>query len=446
MIYDMLFDYQKKTVNALKEYDSCGLFYDVGCGKTITSLALYEDKLIRRLVDKLIVVCLYSKIEEWQKDIEHFFPFSKVLIFDGKDKTLRDFRKGDWDICIINFEKTWRNKDLYLISNRTMIIIDESHKIHDSETKIGKFMKGSETCTPYKIILTATPMSKGYIDIYNQFYFLGLLDMRLNEFKKKYCIEQLVFFPGMKPFKKITGYRNTQDLDLLIQRYTRYHKREIADNMLPEEIVIPIKIDSKYRKIMKDRVYEDIVLDKVSRKRLADKSLCSGTIMGKTLVSENGEPLNRVYQLNKYKINWIKDFLESFQERVVIYYLYDHQCEQLYNMIRDLDRPCARYNSTYKEQATFENNDNAVLLVQYKSGSTGLDWLKSAYVEIFYTLPDSYIEFYQAKGRINRIGQTHKPLYYILLAGDEKSADNLNYQALLNQEDFTDDFYDRNFN
>ena len=64
MIYDMLFDYQKKTVNALKEYDSCGLFYDVGCGKTITSLALYEDKLVRRLVDKLIVVCLYSKIEE----------------------------------------------------------------------------------------------------------------------------------------------------------------------------------------------------------------------------------------------------------------------------------------------------------------------------------------------------------------------------------------------
>ena len=91
--------------------------------------------------------------------------------------------------------------------------------------------------------------------------------MSLNEFKKKYCIEQLVFFPGMKPFKKITGYRNTQDLDLLIQRYTRYHKREIADNMLPEEIVIPIKIDSKYRKIMRDRVYEDIVLDKVSRKR-----------------------------------------------------------------------------------------------------------------------------------------------------------------------------------
>ena len=84
--------------------------------------------------------------------------------------------------------------------------------------------------------------------------------------------------------------------------------------------------------------------------------------------------------------------------------------------------------------------------MQYKSGSTGLDWLKQAYVEIFYTLPDSYIEFYQAKGRINRVGQTKKPLYYILLAGDSKSADNLNYQALKNKTDFNDDFYERNFN
>lgn len=446
MLYDILFDYQKQTVDELKQYDSCALFYDVGCGKTYTSLALYEDKLIRRLVDKLVIVCLYSKIEEWEHDVKKWFPFSKVLIMNGKKKRKKEFMSDNWDVCIINFEKTWRSNDLFLINNRTMIIVDESHKIKEPTTKIGNFMRLWGQNTPYKIILTATPMGQGYVDIYNQLYFLGLISGSFKAFKERYCNEQLVFYPNMKPFRKIVSYKNTAELDNVIKKYARYHTRTISDELLPEEIVVPIKIDDKYKKIMRDRVYEDIVMDKVSRKRLADKSLCSGTLMGKTLLSENGEPQNRIYQLNKYKINWIKDFLDGFSERVVIYYEYDHQCSQLYDEISKLKRPCARFNSTYKEKNIFEENENAVILVQYKSGSTGLDWLKQAYVEIFYTLPDSYIEFYQAKGRINRVGQTKKPLYYILLAGDSKSADNLNYQALKNKTDFNDDFYERNFN
>lgn len=454
MLYDILFDYQKKTVDELKDFDSCALFYDVGCGKTYTSLALYENKLIRRLVDRLVVICLVSKIEEWKHDIEKWFPFSKVLVMDGSNRSHDMFKSNNWDICLINFEKTWRTNELLMVGNRTMIVIDESHKIKEPTTKIGKYMKLLSQVTPYKVLLTATPMSQGYIDMYNQLYFLGLTNMSYDAFKKKYCIEQMVYFAGMRPFKKICAYKNTDELDLVIKKYARYHTRTIADELLPEEIVVPIQIDNKYNKILKDRVYKDIVMDKVSRKRLADKSMCSGTIMGKALLNigcnvdidtmlakRDYNDLDRLYQLNTYKLDWVRDFLEGFNERVVIYYLYDHQCDQLYDMITKLKRPCARFNGEYKEKEIFEDNDNAVILVQYKSGSTGLDWLKSSYVEIFYTLPDSYIEFYQAKGRINRVGQTKKPLYYILLAGNDRSADNMNYKALKNMTDFNDEFY-----
>ena len=46
-------------------------------------------------------------------------------------------------------------------------------------------------------------------DLYNQLYFLGLIDIGLNLFKETYCNEQLVFYPGMKPFKKIITRRTT---------------------------------------------------------------------------------------------------------------------------------------------------------------------------------------------------------------------------------------------
>ena len=287
MLYNLLYDYQKKTVDDLKDFDSCGLFYDVGCGKSITSLALYEQKLVQKKCNKLIIVCLCAKINEWKCDCEKWFPFSKVIVLDNKKKSKEDFLYGNFDIAIINFEKTWRYEDLRLINNKFYIIVDESHKIKESTTKVGKFMQQISYLTPYKCILTATPMGNGYIDLYNQLYFLGLLGGTLTRFKENYCNEQLVYYPGMKPFKKIVGYHHTEELDLLINKYARYYERKIDDELIPSEIVIPFELDKQYNKIAKTRVYEDISLDKVTSKRLGLKSLCSGTIMGNTLVDPN---------------------------------------------------------------------------------------------------------------------------------------------------------------
>lgn len=445
MLYNLLYPYQKNIVNDLKDFDSSALFMDVGTGKSITSLALYEQKLVQSKCKKLLIVCLCAKLNEWKIDCEKWFPFSKVIILDNKKKSKEAFLNRDFDIAIINFEKTWRYEDLrFIINNEFYIIIDESHKIKESTTKVGKFMQELSLLTPYKCILTATPMGNGYIDLYNQLYFLGLLGISLQRFKDNYCNEQLVYYAGMKPFKKIVSYHHTEKLDLLVNKYARYYERKIDDDLVPSEIVVPFELDKQYNKIARDRVYEDISLDKVTSKRLGLKSLCSGTIMGNALVDVNGD-LHREYQLNTYKLDWIKDFLENFNERVVIFYMFDHQRDQLYDMITKLKRPAARYCADYKEEQVFNENDNAVAIVQYKSGSTGIDWLKQSYVCIFYSLPDSYIEFYQAKGRINRVGQTKKPIYYILVSKGYNSVDEINYNALKNKQDFNDEFFENNF-
>lgn len=439
MLYDLLYDYQKKIVDDLKIYDSNALFLDVGCGKSITSLALFEQKQIRKKCKKLLIICICAKINEWVHDCERWFPFSKTIVIN-KDSSKREFESGNFDIAIINFEKTWRYNGLLTIDNECMIIIDESHKIKESTTKVGQFMQLLGQRTLYKTILTATPMGNGYIDLYNQLYFLGLNDMSLNGFKEKYCNEKLVYIPGSRPFRQIVGYHNTEELDLIVNKYARYYERKLDDSLVPSEIVIPIELDKKYSKIRRDKVYNDIVLDKIGMRRVALKSLCSGTIIGNTLVDENNR--HREYQLNTNKLDWVKSFLEDFNERVVIFYCYDHQRDQLYDMITKLKRPCARYCSEYKEQDIFEDNDNAVILVQYKSGSTGIDFLKKSYVGIFYCLPDSYIEFYQAKGRLNRVGQTKKPLYYLLVSEGKYSVDGMNYEALSNKQDFNDNFFE----
>lgn len=445
-MYDLLYPYQQKIFNELKDFDSCGLFMDVGCGKSITSLALADNKMAQGKVRKLIIVCLHAKMLEWKIDCEKYFPFYKTCVMDGKTKSIRQFRKYDWDILIINFEKVWRTDRLInFINPETMIIVDESHKIKEHTTKVGKYMTMISQLTPYKIILTATPMGNGYIDLYNQLKFLGLMNYSYKFFEDRYCVTQLMYFPNSRPFKKVVRYKNEWEIEAIVKKYCRYYQRKIDDDLVPSEIVVPIKIDEKYNKIARDRVYKDIVLDKTSRKRLGLKSLCSGTIMGKTLVDTEGESLDRLYQLNTYKLDWVKSFIEDFKERVVIFYQYEHQRQQLEELCKKMKRCVASYCGDIKEDNIFKEHDDCVILVQYKSGATGVDWLKLSYVAIFYCLPDGYIEFKQAKGRLNRIGQTKKPLYYILVSEGAKSVDKLNYKALQENTDFNDIFFESNF-
>ena len=445
-MYDLLYSYQQKIFNELKDFDSCGLFMDVGCGKSITSLALADYKMAQGKVRKLIIVCLHAKMLEWKIDCEKYFPFYKVCIMDGKKKSISQFRKYDWDILIINFEKVWGTDRLInFINPETMIIVDESHKIKEHTTKVGKYMTMISQFTPYKIILTATPMGNGYIDLYNQLKFLGLMNYSYKFFEDRYCVTQLMYFPNSRPFKKVVRYKNEWELDAIVKKYCRYYQRKIDDDLVPSEIVVPIKLDEKYNKILRDRVYKDIVLDKTSRKRLGLKSLCSGTIMGKTLVDLEGNSLDRLYQLNTYKLDWVKSFIEDFKERVVIFYQFEHQRQQLEELCKKMKRCVASYCGEIKEDNIFKENDDCVVLVQYKSGATGIDWLKLSYVAIFYCLPDGYIEFKQAKGRLNRIGQTKKPLYYILVSEGAKSVDKLNYKALQENTDFNDIFFENNF-
>ena len=445
MIYNYLYDYQKNIVDTLKVHDSVALFTDTGTGKSYMSIGLYQEKWKEKKVNKCLVICLLGKIEAWVEDFKKWQPFDRVLVLDGKKETMKKYRAGEFEVAVVNFEKTWRLPDLLTYTDEhTMIIIDESHKIKSDNTKQGNFIALLGNKTPYKVILTATPMGNGYIDIYNQFYFLGLIGMSFKEFEKNFVNYSLMYIPGMKPFKKVSGYKNTDILDNLVQKYCVFYERKVGDELVPSEIEIEVPLDKLFNKLNKDRVYKDIVLNNVSAKRLALKSLCSGSVMGKPIINNN-EGETKVYQINKYKIDWVKTFLETFNDRVVIFYQYKHQCEQLYNEIAKTKRPVARYNSEYKEKDIFLDNKDCVLLVQYKSGGTGIDWLKQSYVGIFYCLPDSYIEFYQAKGRIDRNGQNKKPLFYILNAKGSNSIDKLNYKALLEKTDFNDEFFERNF-
>lgn len=401
--------------------------------------SMFEKHINYHNAKRMIIICLKSKIEEWQKDCTELFPNKKIIIANKKianDITLKKF-----DILIINFEMTWRMPSELLMAtdNYTFIAIDESHKAKEPTSKQTKFIINLGDQTVLKTIATATPMEQGYHNLYAQFRFLGLLGGSYTEFKNRFCIE-VSQFTGSSYYKKISGYKNIEELDYIIAKYCRYYERQIKDNLEPRVFEIEVPIDKNYTKIAKDRVYKEIVLSHVSQKRHALKALCSGVIVGRDLEENYYE-----YNMNNYKLEWVIDFIKSNNNRIIIFYQYNIERDCLYNAIKELNRNVARYCGKFKEHEIFIKNNDCVILCQFKSGSTGIDWLKLSNIMIFYTLPDSYTEFYQTKGRIDRIGQINRPNYIILLSKHNMAVDRLCYESLKNKQDFTDLVFQKNF-
>lgn len=160
-----LFDYQKEIVQRANK--SNALFMKMGTGKTITSLKIAE----KWQCEKLLVVCLKSKIQDWIDEIE--------------EETY--FIKGEY--MVINFESVWRStKAIDFCNNKTMIIVDESHKIKNPKSKVSQYMRYLGNMTKYKLVLTGTPQNEEYYDYWMQMGFIDspLYKIPLKDFENYY--------------------------------------------------------------------------------------------------------------------------------------------------------------------------------------------------------------------------------------------------------------------
>lgn len=417
-----LFDYQQKIVDEQSKRKSINLFMGMGTGKTVTSLALFE----KQPTTKILVICLISKMQDWSDDLKKELNIDATILNKGSNKN-KELLLNDSKAYIINFESAWRLIDLLKwVGKDTTIIIDESHKCKSVSSKIGKFITKLKERTPYKIILTGTPQSSGYIDYYNQLRFTDTFTIPYKQFCDRYCVYETMNFTGY-PFKKLVGYQNTNELDKIINENCAFFERSVDNSLIPSDVDAKLETPKKYKPFKKVRIYEDYAADNSSKLFVSLRTLCSGFI--------------DKYDLDKEKIKWLKDFLEDLNDRVVIYYNFNKERDDIIELLTSLNIPYSEYNGRTKDLTNFKTHKNGVAICQYISASTGLNDLVLSHLCVFYSPTLNYIDFSQAKKRIDRIGQTQKPLYYYLYC--KGTVEEKIYDALKKGQDFDDKMFER---
>ena len=412
------------------------LGFDTGTGKTVTSLAVAERLFNAGLINSLIIICPVSKVNDWDHDTDE-----EVSNIDT--------------VIVTSFQSAWRDKYKARLENicktgNALLIIDEGHKMKTYDSKQSKFIQHlAETYEPYTLVLSATSQNKKYIDLYPQYKVLysNLFDIKAKDFKKEYCVEaanyNLVYAGKARfPYNEIIGYKHTEEMDREILKYTYYKKYE-------SEYDRPIEIPQLF-KMTSDMKYfkEKKVWPKMDEKAL-QSALESGDIsnIDTEFIIATRPALHHIYMRescsgfiqNKFlkdnpKLQWLKDFLEGNEGRIVVFTNFIAETVLISRLCNEMNRSCCIYDGSNKDLTNWHEKEDCVAIVNVVAGGAGINDFAKTNIAIFFSPPENYIDFTQAKGRIDRIGQTKQPVYYYLqVAG---SVEPMIYKSLKEGKDF----------
>lgn len=416
-----LFDYQQEAIKNFKEKPLN--LSDTGVGKSYMSIGSY----VKSKCDKLLIICLAPKVLDFVEDGEEF------------DLTITPLNKGtkknrellsESNHVAISFESSWRLTELLKwVDENSFIIIDESHKVGVSKSKVTKFVMQLSKKAKYTYLCTATPVSNDKLENwYSQLYIANVFRKSKKEFEQLFVIKQMRQMGSMR-FMDVVGYKNEHLLQKMIDEASVNYKRD--KNYLPQDYVYKTKKPVMYNKLKKNRIYKDdygniVELDNASNLFNRLRQVSHG-FLGGVLKPVSKEPFDRLEAILETHNN----------ERVVIFYNYQSEYLMLRMLLDKLKRPYGVYNGSMKELDNFKQNENGVVLAQYKSASTGINDFVISNVMIFNSLPLSSTEYLQARGRIDRHKQTKTPLYYHIVP--DTQIEKKIFDTVTNGKDFTNE-------
>ena len=168
------FPYQHEAFLAIKDKPYAAIFHEQGLGKTKIAIDLLLYWLDKRDIDTVMIVTRKTLVANWVGEFDtHTNLRPKVL--DTKKKSNYFILNSAARIIVTNFETISTEQDrlqLFLKTRNVAIIIDESTKIKNPESKLTQDFFAISPLFKIKVIMTGTPVANRPYDIWAQIYFL----------------------------------------------------------------------------------------------------------------------------------------------------------------------------------------------------------------------------------------------------------------------------------
>lgn len=435
-----------------------GLLFEMGCGKTLTAIAIAGALYRSNRIARVLVAAPTTVCDVWAKDLARFAAFNytaEVLLGDKKQRLAGLKRLNDWQasglkIAVINYESTWREgiQEALLDYHADLVICDESQRIKTHNAAQSKAMHRLGDLAAYRLILSGTPVQNNAVDIYSQYRFLdpGVFGGNFYAFKNRYCVM------GGYGQHQIVGYRHTDDLIRKIYSIAyRVTKEECLD--LPAQTFQSYTVQfSKAERAAYDQLRRSSFVELEG-----DKSITATTVLTKILrlaqltggfYTADGE--ERPTQANSAKLDALDEILDDYVlgagQKLVIFARFRAEVKAICAL---LEKKGIRHGSIWGDvpQADrgaiaedFQTNpETKAFVAQIQTAGLGIT-LHAASVAVFYSLDFNYSNYAQALARIHRIGQQYPVTYIHLLV--ENTIDAKTLDVLAKKENLAESIVD----
>ena len=423
-----LYKFQKDALDALSGYDNVLLAWQMGTGKTVSSI----EQARRFSSDFLVCLVLKSTVGQWLECIEEQLPDHKA--FNGYKKSKNDgidaFISYTGKKALVLGYDAYKQQSAeklrkYIEKNNEnfTMICDESSLIGHMNSERTRAV--IHTKTAHKILLSGTPAAGGRLEtLIPSAHMLGW-NISKRDFLNNYCVVKNWTNPAMPwvPIQIITGYKNIDDLHIQLENHgTSFITMEEAGVQLPETSDVFMDtgtLEKQYKEMKKDGITvidgRQIVGDTPLTKMLCLRQICS------------------IY--SKERRGAVKELIEQADgERVVVFYNWNAEKDALIKICEELDRPASIVSGKEKNLKNYEKKKDCVIICQYQAAAMGLN-LQKARIAIFYSPCLSYSDFEQAKARIHRIGQKKSVVFYYPLC--KGSIEEKVYSTLKERKSYT---------
>ncbi len=462
---------------------SFAFFFEQGVGKSRTTLEVLKYKYNQAgRVLRTLIVCPPLVIPNWREEWLRFTKINPKLViplYGSQVKRIKTFKKSiemcpSGFVAITNYESLLM-KDLFKEFQdwaAEAMVFDESHKLKSHSTARSKqaftlanpwdFVNKKPVNTPFKYLLSGTPVLNSPMDIFQQFKVMDggqVFGSNYFAFRARYFRDRNAGMPKDRYFPKwelMTLAKDGVDAEgelnsKIHAKSMRVTKLECLD--LPDEVSIPIKVgmspeqERLYREMKRDFLtfYKSkaCVATLAITKALRLLQITSGYVSAWTPGEDEG-PIEHTLGSTP-KRDALKDLLEEITgagHKVLVWSVFKHNYQTIREVCDELKIKYVEVHgeiSEAKKRANVDafksDKDISVFIGHPGSGGIGLNLTCASY-SIFYSRSFSLEHYLQARARNHRGGATQKVTHYDLIAND--TIDELVLEALENKQTMSD--------
>jgi len=420
-------DMHQYQVWAIKQgltHEQMALWLDMGLGKTVVALSIITERMARFQVYGTLVVAPKRVCQTVWKQEAKKWTHSQGLTFSTIIGTVTQRTRAAMvkaDVYLISYENLvwlvdllqvkYADRGQYLPFN--MLVYDESTKLKDAGTKRHEALRKIIGHAPYRLGLTGTPASNGYLDLFGQFLAIdsgqrlgtGITAYKDTYFEKGYRAYEL----DLKVGAKEAIQNSIADITLQMNSADYLTLPAVTFNDIP--VRMPPGAMNSYRELESDFFMQLDCGAEIEAETAA-------ALSNKCLQAANGavyDAEGNWFNLHDAKLDALESVIEeSAGQPILVLVNYRHDRERILARF-----PAAVSMDGSSDPVTIVSDWDAgkisVLVGHPASMGHGLNLQYGGHIVVWFGLNWSLDLYLQANARVDRQGQTHPVIIHRIL-------------------------------